>query len=138
MILFENILLKNNIRPTAMRLLVLRFLMSENKAISLNYLEKHFEKSDRTTLFRTLKTFLKNGLVHKIDDGTGIAKYALCEENCTCEHEPYLHAHFHCKICKKTECLPNYKTPKVSIPKNYTAQQISLVVKGICGKCNSN
>lgn len=78
----ETKLNQNGVRPTAMRLLVLEALLNRNTAISLSDLEKELEKSDRVTLFRTLKTFQEKGLVHSIDDGTGAPKFALCEEGC--------------------------------------------------------
>lgn len=64
-------LVEREIRPTAMRLLVLEALYNRKTAISLSELEIVLGKSDRVTLFRTLKTFQGNGLVHNIDDGTG-------------------------------------------------------------------
>ena len=50
----ENILQSSGIKPTTMRLLVLKKLMEQSYAI------------------------------HTIDDGTGQLKYALCQEGCTC------------------------------------------------------
>jgi len=70
------------VRPTAMRLLVMRYLLDKKVAASLSDIEAHFDNSERTTLYRTLKTFEEHGIVHQIDDGTGIAKYALCEPHC--------------------------------------------------------
>ncbi len=91
----EKILETRNVRPTAMRLLVLKFLLQKEVAVSLTNIEEYFDNSERTTLYRTLKTFEENGIVHQIDDGTGTTKYALCEENCNCELEQDLHLHFH-------------------------------------------
>ncbi len=54
---FENILIAKQITPTAMRLLVLEFLLKQKAAISLSTLEKEFERSDRTTLYKTLIVF---------------------------------------------------------------------------------
>ncbi len=53
----ESILIAKQITPTAMRLLVLEFLLKQKTAISLSDLEKEFERSDRTTLYRTLIVF---------------------------------------------------------------------------------
>jgi Fur family ferric uptake transcriptional regulator len=131
----ENKLNKKSIRPTAMRLLVLEALSSQEAAISLSELEKSFEKSDRITLYRTLKTFQENGLVHSIDDGTGASKYALCEEGCECNIERDLHVHFHCRVCTETFCLPKYKIPDIKLPEKFKAEEANLVVKGVCGKC---
>ncbi len=132
----EEVLENNKVRPTAMRLLVLHYLLNKKVTTSLTDVENHFEKSDRTTLYRTLKTFVENGIVHKIDDGTGVTKYALCEENCNCEIETDLHLHFHCTKCNETVCLTEYKIPMVSLPKGYIAENVNLVVKGTCDKCN--
>ncbi|MEP0710878.1 transcriptional repressor [Algoriphagus sp.] len=83
----ENKLEEKEIRPTAMRLLVLKTLQKQIAAVSLQDLEAAFEKADRITLYRTLKTFEEKGLIHSIEDGTGITKYALCEEGCKCAPE---------------------------------------------------
>lgn len=132
----EEILKNNKIRPTAMRMLVLQYLLKNDIAVSLTDIENYFDRSDRTTLYRTLKTFQTHDIVHKIDDGTGVTKYALCEESCNCEIDTDLHVHFHCNKCKETICLPSYKIPNISLPKNYTANEVNLVVKGVCEKCN--
>jgi Fur family transcriptional regulator, ferric uptake regulator len=136
MLNLEAILKKNNVKPTAMRLLVLQFLLNKKVAISLTDLENYFIKSDRTTLYRTLKTFTDSELAHKIEDGTGISKYALCEENCHCDIDIDLHLHFHCKKCNETTCLPEYKIPQINVPEGFLTEDISLIVTGICNKCN--
>lgn len=133
----EKILEIRNVRPTAMRLLVLQFLLRKEVAVSLTNIEDYFDNSDRTTLYRTLKTFEENGIVHQIDDGTGTTKYALCEEHCNCEIETDLHLHFHCTNCNETVCLTEHKIPHINLPEGYKAMDANLVVKGICDKCNS-
>lgn len=132
----EKILARNHIKPTAMRLLVLQFLLNKKVAISLTDVENYFDQSDRTTLYRTLNTFVAKGISHKIDDGTGITKYALCEENCHCEIDTDLHLHFHCTNCNETVCITDYKIPQIHLPIGYIAENVNLVVKGICDKCN--
>lgn len=133
----ETILENSNVKPTAMRLLVLQFLMNKNHALSLTDIENYFDNSDRTTIYRTLKTFLKNGIAHQIDDGTGVTKYALCQDNCNCEIETDLHLHFHCTKCNETVCLTDYKIPKIKVPEGFVSENVNLVVKGVCDKCNA-
>jgi len=128
---------QKKIRPTAMRILIFDFLSGQKVATSLSDIEQAFDKSERTTLYRTLKTFEENGVVHTIDDGSGVTKYALCEENCRCDVESDLHLHFHCSKCNETVCLTNHKIPHISLPEGYTAEDVNLVVKGICEKCNT-
>ncbi len=130
----ENILKERNIRPTAMRLLVLEELQKQPAAMSLQDMEGAFEKADRITLFRTLKTFEEKGLIHSIEDGTGATKYALCEEGCECAPED-MHVHFYCNTCRETWCLPESKVPDMTLPDRFKAEEVKLLVKGICGNC---
>jgi len=131
----EKKLTDNKINPTAMRLLVLDFLLKQNAAIRLTDIEKGMEPADRTTIYRTLKTFEEKGLVHSIDDGTGFPKYALCAEACDADEHHDLHVHFYCTKCKETFCLPNCKIPDISLPDNFRPSEMNLVVKGICDHC---
>jgi len=126
------------IRPTAMRLMTYKRLVELKVAISLGDLEKDFKVSERSTLFRTMKAFEEKGIVHQIEDGTGVIKYALCEENCECEVGNDLHLHFHCNNCNETVCLTEHKIPHISLPDGYITEDINLVVKGICEKCSDN
>lgn len=131
----EQKLLKHKIKPTAMRLLVLDYLSNLSAAISLSALYEEFHRSDRITLYRTLKAFEDKGLVHSIDDGTGAPKYALCEVNCdTTEHNDS-HIHFHCDNCKQTYCLQKFNIPEFELPANFIQQEVKLVVSGICNQC---
>lgn len=73
----EQVLESKNIRVTAMRLLIYKFLAENQVAVTLSDIENAFEKADRTTLYRTVKTFVEKDIVHQIDDGTGIVKYEI-------------------------------------------------------------
>ncbi|WP_426669671.1 Fur family transcriptional regulator [Mucilaginibacter sp. McL0603] len=133
----EQKLVDKKINPTAMRLLVLDLLLQQNSAISLSDIEKNLEPADRTTIYRTLKTFEEKGLTHTIDDGTGTPKYALCPEECD-DHEHHdLHVHFYCNSCKETFCLPNSKIPDVMLPNGFAPSEMNLIVKGTCDKCKN-
>ena len=131
----EIILEKKGIRPTAMRVLVLQYMQTEPRAISLNELEVAMSHSDRVTLYRTLKTFEAKGIVHRIDDGSGIAKFALSSDEFVTGNGRELHIHFYCNNCRETYCLPKVRIAEVSMPPNYQLQEISLMGKGICDKC---
>jgi len=130
----DRTLKKRNIKPTAMRELVLEVLTKQKVAISLPELEQNFEKADRATLYRTLKTFEENKLIHSIDDGSGAVKYALCQESCECEPED-LHVHFYCTNCQKTYCLNDVPVPAINLPKDFSLQGVNMVVNGTCANC---
>ena len=134
-LLVEQKLFNKNINPTAMRILVLDLLLKQNHAISLSDIEKTLGPSDRTTIYRTLKTFEEKGLTHVIDDGTGTPKYALCPEECDAHEHHDLHVHFYCTACKETFCLPNSKIPEISLPAHFISSEMNLVVKGVCDQC---
>jgi len=133
----EQGLVDKNINPTAMRILVLGFLLNRNAAISLSDIEKGLYPADRITIYRTLKTFEEKGLTHIIDDGTGSPKYALCADECNTNEHHDLHVHFFCNSCKETFCLPNSKIPDVTLPDDFVCVEMNLVVKGVCAKCKN-
>ena len=133
----ENMLITKQVNPTAMRLLVLEYLIKQTKAISLGDLEKDLDHSDRITLYRTLKTFEEKGLIHNIKDRNEAVKYALCEKDCKEGIHYDLHLHFYCTTCKELFCLPKSKLPEVSLPKDFKIAELSLVARGVCNNCNN-
>jgi len=132
----DNKLTSRQIKPTAMRELVLKVLTEQRSAISLPELEQKFEKVDKATLYRTLKTFQEHQLIHAIDDGTGSMKYALCEDSCDCNPDD-LHLHFLCTKCGKTFCLTDTPVPQPILPKGFKFDHANFVVKGVCSNCES-
>lgn len=121
-----------------MRMRVLEYLQEQDAAVSLADVEKGLQHTDRITVYRTLKTFEEHHLVHSIEDGTGATKYALCNDDCPPgNHHNDLHVHFYCRRCGATSCLPDHAIPALQLPAGYTGEEISLMVKGICSKCNS-
>lgn len=125
---------QRNIKPTAMRELVYEVLDKNKKALSLYEIEQQFDNVERSTIFRTLKTFQDNFLIHSIDDGTGAVKYALCDEGCTCDPDD-LHVHFLCNKCGQTHCLRDMPVPKMELPQDFSFESANFVVKGICSNC---
>lgn len=131
----ENKLEEKKIKPTTMRLLVLKQLIETNTAISLSNLESKFDQADKITLYRTLKTFEEKRLIHSIEDGSGAVKYALCEEGCECAPEDQ-HVHFHCTKCSETYCFNQTKIPNTKIPSGFLPSSASMVYKGVCPNCS--
>lgn len=129
-------MVRKQINPTAMRLLILDFLERQSSAVSLTDMELAMEPLDRVTLFRTIKTFEERGLAHRIEDGTGTTKFAICAEDCNSRQHQDLHVHFYCNNCKETFCLPKTHIPEVELPDNYLAIERELIVKGVCARCS--
>ncbi|TQI71992.1 Fur family ferric uptake transcriptional regulator [Gramella sp. Hel_I_59] len=130
----ETTLRNNGIRPTKMRLFIYKYLKRKFYAVTLREIETAFVKKsehtrDRTTIYRSIKLFQKKGIIHQIDDGTAIAKYAFSVKNSL-----DLHLHLHCMNCNKTFCLPN-KVPQENLPDKYEITEVNLVLKGACANC---
>lgn len=131
----EDLLISKQIAPTPVRLLVLQTLQEQPVALSLTAVEQLLSPVDRVTVHRTLKTFADKGLIHRVEDGSGAAKYALCEPACGPEQHHDLHVHFFCTRCRQTSCLPRVQIPPVALPAAFRGQETSLVVKGLCPRC---
>lgn len=123
------------IKPTAMRILVLKALMESKQALSLADLEDLLDRADKSTIFRTVTLFLSHHLVHSIDDGSGSLKYAVCSNECSC-HVDDLHTHFYCEKCRKTFCLKGLPVPVVQLPQGFSLDSINYVMKGLCADCS--
>jgi Fur family ferric uptake transcriptional regulator len=130
----DNKLEQRNIKPTAMRKLVYGILSKQKKALSLIEIEEQFENVDRSTIYRTLKTFQDNLLIHSVDDGTGSIRYALCDDDCTCSLDD-LHYHIFCTKCGQTRCLKDIPISKVGLPQGFSIESANFVIKGVCSDC---
>lgn len=130
----EQLLERKSITPTSMRLLVLNYFLEKATALSLSDLENLLPQSDRSTLYRTLKTFEKKGLIHGVQENN-TTHYLLCNEACDEEHHHDMHLHFFCTECQKTECLEEVNFEGVQFPKDYAIKELKFVATGICKNC---
>lgn len=130
---------QRGIKPTAIRILVLRTMLNCDNAFSLQSLEDELESVDKSTIYRCITLFLTHHLIHAIEDGTGSLKYAVCSTSCHCgedgEHLDDMHAHFYCEGCHRTFCLSRIAVPVVALPGNFTVHSINYVLKGLCPNC---
>lgn len=131
----SQLLVDKDIKATANRELVLEVFLSQNHALSLSDLEELLPWGDRASLFRTLKTFEKKGLIHQIKDGSPFTKYALCKEACESSHHLDIHPHFHCEACGKTVCLEKQEIIINSLPEGAILKNYSLIINGLCVSC---
>jgi Fur family ferric uptake transcriptional regulator len=124
------------LRATPNREEILHLFLLKNYALSHGDIEKEIDNSlDRVTVYRTLKTFLDKGLIHKVLDDEGSLKYALCKEACNLAEHHHDHVHFKCTKCGQTSCL-NVNVPTIKLPKGYEVNEVNLLIQGICERCN--
>jgi Fur family ferric uptake transcriptional regulator len=127
------ILKKRKLKVTPSRLETLNIIMESREALSFPALEKRLPQLDRSTLFRTLSTFLKASIIHTVPDTEGKLKYAFSLQGATSCHE---HIHFTCLSCHNTCCLPGNKVPLIHLPEGYEYAYTNLLVHGVCNNCN--
>lgn len=134
----SDILLKDfKLRSTPNRQEILHLFLRKNYALSHGDIEKEIDSSlDRVTVYRTLKTFLDRGLIHKVLDDEGSMKYALCNNPCTRAEHHHDHIHFKCIKCGQTNCL-DIEVPSIKLPRGYRASEVNLLIQGVCERCNS-
>lgn len=124
-----------HIKPTAIRLLVLRAMLNAGQTVSLLDVENLLDNTvDKSSISRAIALFLDHHLVHSVDDGSGSLKYGVCEDSCTCSVADQ-HTHFYCEKCHRTFCLEDEHVPVVKIPKGFTVDSVNYVLKGLCPEC---
>jgi Fur family transcriptional regulator, ferric uptake regulator len=132
---YDRLLKDYRLRSTPTRQEILHLFFNKDYALSHSDIEKQVSSSsDRVTVYRTLKTFLDKGLIHKVLDDEGGLKYALCNEACTVSNHKHEHVHFKCTKCGQTSCL-DIAIPAVKLPKGYRASEFNLLIQGICESC---
>ena len=91
--------------------------------------KKHF---DKVTIYRTLESLLKVGLVHKAFIEKRACHYELAH-NCTASQ---CHPHFTCTSCGKTHCLTEISLPMAKSPhKGFVIQRQQVRLEGLCPAC---
>jgi Fur family transcriptional regulator, ferric uptake regulator len=134
----ESLLTNHHVRKTKVRIAVLDLFMSNSYALSHAEIEQRIDTEfDRVTIYRTLKSFEEQGLIHRVIDDSGAMKYAICSPSSNCqEHRHHdQHIHFSCNKCGKTFCLDMVPVPAIQLPPNYQFEKLDLLAQGICKDC---
>ena len=129
----EHILTESGIRPTAIRLMILRDIIGYDRPFTLADMEQRMATLDRSTLFRTLMLFVEHKLLHEADNGSGSKLFCRCE--CSHKHHHTPHIHFTCTACNDTYCVKDIDLSAIPHPEGYEVKEINLVMKGLCPKC---
>jgi Fur family ferric uptake transcriptional regulator len=128
----KDILHKNGLVRTSCREEIVHALASSATPLSEHEIKSSIQDSfDRTTIYRTFKTLIAKGIIHKIVIDNTMMKYALSQNP---EPEKQ-HAHFYCMSCKKVFCLPSVKWDYSQLPDLYRATEAELLIKGYCNNC---
>jgi Fur family transcriptional regulator, ferric uptake regulator len=120
-------------RNTAAKIEIQGLILNSSVALSHHEIqEKTKGLCDRVTIYRVLDRLVDDGIIHKIVNMDGVAKYAACHA-CSEKHK-HNHVHFSCHKCKTVTCLENV-VPSFNLPSNYTVSEINFTVSGVCAAC---
>ncbi len=131
----NDILRRKHLSITDSRKKILSLFLNSQDALTHGDIEsKAGEKFDRVTVYRTLQTFVEKGIVHTIPTSDNSIRYALCKD-CEEGHHHDNHVHFICSNCNKTFCLDDVVSPQVDLPNGFIADNVQVVINGICRDC---
>jgi|APEBP8051072266_1049373.scaffolds.fasta_scaffold08108_3 Fur family ferric uptake transcriptional regulator len=134
----EELLRHHGIRVTEIRKEIVETLLSRESALSCKEIKELIPgEFDRVTLYRTLNTFVEQGIIHQIAGGEGTIRYALCSSGeCVTHHHEDRHIHFRCTACGLTFCLEYHTPPKLEVPKGYKLGSFEISATGLCKTCS--
>lgn len=127
----ENLLITAGIKPTSIRIMVMKEIVAYNHPFTLANMEDRLCTVDKSSLFRTLQLLLKHKLLHDIDNGSGSKLYCRCK--CVPMHTS--HIHFTCTYCGQTYCVKDIDISTIPHPKGFVVEEMNFVMKGLCFKC---
>ena len=123
---------KANLRCTPARVDILDFFLNSDSALTGGRISDSLNnKYDKTTIYRTLESFLQADIVHKV---------FLQDRQCYFElsgrcQRLQCHPHFACRFCGKYFCLEEVSYPIIEVPENFKLLQQKVLVEGVCPDC---
>ncbi|MEJ2648882.1 MAG: transcriptional repressor [Sedimentisphaerales bacterium] len=120
---------------TENRVSILKVLFESGKPLSEKKIaaksgERHF---DKVTIYRTLESLVKAGLVHKAFINKRAWHFELAQR-CT---EKQCHAHFTCTNCGSTHCLMDISLPMATTrQKGFIINRQQVHLEGLCPACS--
>ncbi len=134
--IIDQILKENKLSLTEGRKKILEIFLKADHALVNSDIEKEFSGSiDRVSVYRTLQSFLKKGLIHLIPTTDNSIKYALTKEDVKQGQTQDHHVHFICNNCNKTICLDEIELPAIKLPVGYIQEDYQMVISGSCNDC---
>ncbi len=132
-----SLLKKNGLRRTPVRLGVIDLLSKTDRPMSVPQIVGKLRGVDTVTVYRTLNTFVRKGLVHRVRGEDRSWRYATSSADAPKEHR---HPHFVCDQCGKVECLQDSVIPAgfvgaLGVARGYAVTYPEVVLHGTCPRC---
>jgi len=129
----KNKLASNNLKATSLRLAFLDLLTDHTGAVSFSKIQQSFDNVNRTTLYRTIQTFLDKGLIH-VASNQNDTYYALCDHQCSSKSHQHNHVHFECVKCNAISCEELVNQLKINLPQ-FKIETTEILLTGTCKHC---
>ncbi len=134
----HSLLKKNNLSITTGREEILHLFFKEELALSYNDIEKKSgHKLNRVTVYRTLATFVRKGILYTIPTADQYTLYALRKDINKIPRHNGSYVYFLCDNCKQTFSFEPTEISDFTLPDDYNIQRINLVLEGLCKTCNN-
>ena len=138
----DALLRKSGLRRTPVRVGVMEVLTRTRRPMSVpQILGKMRGTVDTVTVYRTLNTFARKRLVHRVRGEDRSWLYALGGDALDARPE-HLHPHFVCDACGKVECLGEAAIPRtlvasLGVSPGYDVSYPEVVLHGTCPRCHA-
>ena len=133
----------SGLRRTPVRVGVLGVLAGAGHPLGVpQVLEALPHGTDAVTVYRTLNTFTRKKLVHRVRGEDRTWRYALTAPPAAPRQAEHAHAHFVCETCGTVECLEDAQIPRnlvrsLGVKSEYAVHYPEVVLHGLCPKCHS-
>ena len=130
----KEMLVSAGLRRTGGRVEILEVLQQAKMPLNQEEILAQLDRDlNRTTVYRTLESFIQAGLVHRCFVRERAWHYELAH-NC---RPRQCHPHFTCTNCNRTLCLKNVFLPLVEdIPEGFVIQRQQVRIEGLCPDCS--
>ena len=134
----DAILRGRGLRRTPVRVEVLDLLKAAGRPLSVPQMLAKLKGVDTVTVYRTLNTFVRKKLVHRVRGDDRSWLYASGDM----QNRPlHTHPHFVCDGCGKVECLGDASIPggfveSLGVEMGYKVAYPEVVLHGTCPKCH--
>lgn len=134
----ETLLRSHGLRRTPVRMGVIELLRAAKAPVSVPQMLAKLKGVDTVTVYRTLNTFVRKKLVHRVRGEDRSWLYAVGDMN---DGPMHMHPHFVCDDCGKVECLESASIPgsfvdSLNVERGYEVAYPEVVLHGKCPKCH--
>lgn len=131
---FKDLLHDRDLKATSPRMNLLLMMDEYKTAMPYSSIQKSMQSIDRVTLYRTLESLKKKGIIHKAYQENNEVYYAICGVQCDKHQHEHDHVHFKCLECESVTCEQINTKVKIALP-DYEINKTSIFLEGICKLC---